>query len=238
MTFRPLLIAPSVFALIAACGGSTPPPATTPPTSSGAPDGASSSVPAPSGSAATTGATTPTASDDPGAVKDDATESSAPIPMTALVTKSTPKSSFPKAKIGDHECWQNTALAGKAKDDFQTIIDKCGTPTGLMEYAKPVQGKLHSKADKRDTYILKLMGGYCYRYFAVGDGSIKDLDILVEKPDGALVAADKTDQPFAIIDSGNTWCMDQDAEYHFAIEVDGVGKGSYFFGVWAKPKGK
>jgi hypothetical protein len=238
MTFRPLLIAPSVFALIAACGGSTPPPAPTPSTSSATPDTAGSGAPATSGSAATTGATAPTASDDPGAVEDDATESKDPIPMTALVTKSTPKSSFPKAKIGDHECWQNTALAGKAKDDFQTIVDKCGTPTGLMEYAKPVQGKLHSKADKRDTYVLKLMGGYCYRYFAVGDGSIKDLDILVEKPDGALIAADKTDEPFAIIDSGNTWCMDQDAEYHFAIEVDGVGKGTYVFGVWAKPKGK
>jgi hypothetical protein len=236
MTFRPLLIAPSVLVLIA-CGGSTPPaqPATA---SSAAPATASSDAPAGSGAVATTSATTTAASDDPGAQEDDPAESAQPIPMTALLSKSTPKSAFPKAKIGDHECWQNTALAGKTKDDFQTIIDKCGTPTGLAEYAKPVAGKLHSKNDKRDTYILKLMGGYCYRYFAVGDGSIKDLDILVEKPDGALVAADKTDGPFAIIDSSNTWCMDQDAEYHFAIEVDGVGKGSYMFGVWAKPKGK
>jgi hypothetical protein len=230
MTFRPLLIAPSVFVLIAACGGSTPPPAPTPPASSATADPASSAAPAGSSSAAA-----PTAADDPGPVEDDATESKDPIPMTALVTK---KSSFPKAKVGDRECWQNTALAGKAQDDFQTIIDKCGTPTGLLEYAKPVLGKLHSKVDKRDTYVLKLEGGLCYRYFAVGDGSIKDLDILVLKPSGALVAADKTDEPFAIIDSGNTWCMDQDAEYHFAIEVDGVGKGTYEFGVWAKPKGK
>ncbi|MGH7327532.1 MAG: hypothetical protein ACREJX_04205, partial [Polyangiaceae bacterium] len=179
-----------------------------------------------------------TASDDPGAVEDDPTESKDPITMAPLLTKSTPKASFPKRKIGDHECWQGTALAGNHKDDFQTIIDKCGAPTGMLEYAKPVTGHLHSKADKRDTYVLKLLANYCYRYFAVGDGSIKDLDILVEKPDGALIADDKTDQPFAIIDSANSWCTDaQDVEYHFAIEVDGVGKGQYSFGVWAKPKG-
>ena len=167
----------------------------------------------------------------------DPNESDKPIAMTALLTKSTPKASFPKRKIGDHECWQGTALMGKAKEDFQTVIDKCGAPTGMQEYAKPVEGKLHSKVDKRDVYVLKLLGNYCYRYFAMGDGSIKDLDILVEKPDGALVADDKTDQPFAIIDSANSWCVDQDTEYHFAIEVDGVGKGNYLFGVWAKPKG-
>ncbi|MEO8874642.1 MAG: hypothetical protein ABI461_03565 [Polyangiaceae bacterium] len=221
--------------LVVACGGSTPPAAPSP---SSTPPTADSSTTAASGSAAAAGGAAPLASDDPGEHEADETESADPIPMAALVSKSTPKSSFPKAKIGDHECWQNTALQGKTREDFQTIIDKCGTPTGLVEYAKPVIGKLHSKADKRDTYILKLMGGYCYRYFAVGDGSIKDLDILVLKPSGALVAADKTDEPFAIIDSGNTWCMDTDAEYHFAIEVDGVGKGTYEFGVWAKPKGK
>ena len=231
---RALALAPVLLTWIA-CGGSTPPPATSTPN---APDPASSAGPATS--AATTAgsaAGTAAASDDPGEAEADPNESDKPIPMTPLLTKSTAKSSFPKRKIGDHECWQGTALQGKAKEDFQTVIDKCGTPTGMQEYAKPVEGKLHSKVDKRDVYVLKLLGNYCYRYFAMGDGSIKDLDILVEKPDGALVADDKTDQPFAIIDSANSWCVDQDIEYHFAIQVDGVGKGNYLFGVWAKPKG-
>jgi hypothetical protein len=30
--------------------------------------------------------------------------------------------------------------------------------------------------------------------------------------------------------------MDDDAEYNFQIQVHGVGKGGYTFGVWAKPK--
>ena len=33
-----------------------------------------------------------------------------------------------------------------------------------------------------------------------------------------------------------SWCMDEDAEYDFHIEVDGEGNGRYIFGVWAKPK--
>lgn len=233
MKSRALALAPLLLTWIA-CGGSTPPPPANP--TPATPDPASSTATtggSPAGSAAGGAA----ASDDPGAPEEDVNESDKPIPMTPLLTKSTAKSSFPKRKIGDHECWQGTALMGKAKEDFQTVIDKCGTPTGMLEYAKPVEGKLHSKVDKRDVYVLKLLGNYCYRYFAMGDGSIKDLDILVEKPDGALVADDKTDQPFAIIDSANSWCVDQDIEYHFAIQVDGVGKGNYFFGVWAKPKG-
>jgi len=157
--------------------------------------------------------------------------------MAPLLKKGAPKSGFPKKTVGDKECWQGTALAGDAKSDFDTIVKKCGAPTGLAEYAKPVLGKLHHVHDKRDTYKLKLAGGMCYRYFAVADAGIKDLDILVTKPGGALVADDKTSHPVAIIEFDKSWCMDDDTEYDFNIEVDGEGTGNYMFGVWAKPKG-
>ena len=57
-------------------------------------------------------------------------------------------------------------------------------------------------------------------------------------PNGALIADDKQTSPIAIVDGDKTWCMDDDADYVFAIQIDGVGKGNYVFGVWAKPKGK
>jgi len=116
------------------------------------------------------------------------------------------------------------------------IIQKCASPTGLLEYAKQVTGKLHHVHDKRDTYKLKLIGGMCYRYFAVADSGIRDLDILVTKPGGALVADDKTSNPVAIIEFDKAWCMEDDAEYDFNIEVDGPGTGGYVFGVFVKPK--
>ena len=159
--------------------------------------------------------------------------------MTAspLFAKGTPKSKFPKRSIGDKECWEGTALSGDHRKDYEVLAQKCGAPTGLVEYVKPIIGRLHHKHDKRDTVKLKLYGGMCYRYFAVSDAGIKDLDILVMKPSGALVADDKTTHPIAIIEFDKTWCMDEDAEYDFHIEVDGEGNGHYTFGVWAKPAG-
>jgi hypothetical protein len=156
--------------------------------------------------------------------------------MKPLLTKATPKSSYPKKTTDDAACWKTVGLTGKHDRDYDSLIEKCGAPTGLAEYAKPVHGKLHHKHDKRDTFILKLAGGLCYRFFAVADGNISDLDILILKPNGALVGDDKTTHPVAIIESHQPWCMDTDVEYHFAIEVDGPGKGGYTFGVWARPK--
>ncbi len=166
---------------------------------------------------------------------DDKNESTAPIVMPALFSK-TSKPTFPKSTVGDKECWSTISLSGDHQKDFDNIVAKCGAATGLAEYAKPMGGHLHHQKDKRDTFRLSLLAGMCYRYFAVADSGIKDLDILVEKPNGAIVADDKQESPVAIIEASKPWCMTEDATYDFHIEVDGVGKGHYAFGVWAKPK--
>jgi hypothetical protein len=216
---------------LVACG-STPPPtntasndvAPTPPT------------PTTANPATTTAAATSAAPSAAHPDEEDTTEAAGPIPMPALIGKDTPKSSFPKATTTDHDCWQGISLSGDHKKDFDAIVGRCGTPTGLVEYAKPVAGHVHHVHDKRDTYALKLAGGMCYRYFAVATSGIKDLDILVETTTGALVADDKTESPVAIIESSKTWCVDKDVEYNFHVQVDGEGKGKYLFAVWARPK--
>jgi hypothetical protein len=239
------LVVVAVGLLGAACGGKSPAPVTaentgaptaTPPSSATPPTPATPTTDTPAASATAASKDPPAATkpayDDPSEV-----EHGGVITMTPLLKKGMPKSTYPKKTVGDKECWQGTSLQGDAKKDFDAIIGKCGAPTGLAEYAKPVLGKLHHIHDKRDTFKLKLAGGMCYRYFAVADAGIKDLDILVTKPGGALVADDKTSHPVAIIEFDKSWCMDDDAEYDFHIEVDGEGTGNYMFGVWAKPKG-
>ena len=101
---------------------------------------------------------------------------------------------------------------------------------------KPAAGKLHSVKDKRDTYLLHIQAGLCYRFLGVGDGTIQDLDILILQAGGALVGDDKTTGPVAIIESDKAWCMDRDVDYQFLVEVDGQGTGHYVFGAWARPK--
>ncbi len=217
-----------------ACGGAPKPPE--PPSTTTA-TATPTSTPTPTATPIASATPTPTPTpksgyDDPIEAKHGDT-----ITMAPLLQKNPPKASFPKRTVGDKECWQGTALEGDAQKDFDALIKKCGAPTGLAEYVHPVMGKLHHEHDKRDTYKLKLAGGMCYRYFAVADAGVKDLDILVTKPNGALVADDKTSHPVAIIEFDKSWCMDEDTEYDFHIEVDGVGTGHYVFGVWAKPKG-
>ena len=218
---------------VTACGGGTPAPQT-----SDAPK-ADAAKPDPNAAGANADAKTETAKADAKPAEEpyeDATESASPIALAPLFDKKTPKSKFPKATIDDKKCWQEIGLTGDHQKDYAQLIDKCGAPTGLLEYVKPAHGKLHHEKDKRDTYTAKLSGGLCYRYFAVGDGTVKDIDILVMRANGSLIAEDKATSPVALIHNDQPWCMDDDEELQFHVEVDGPGRGGYLFGIWARPK--
>lgn len=167
--------------------------------------------------------------DDPGELRD-------PETMTPLFDKHS-RPPFPKATASDRDCWQTVRLSGDAQKDYEALVSNCGGPTGSVQYVKPVVGKLHHVHDKRDTFAVKIQGGLCYRFFGVADSTIQDLDIIIEKANGDLVGDDKTNGPVAIIESDKNWCMDDDGDYRFKVEVDGVGSGNYEFGVWARPKG-
>jgi hypothetical protein len=214
----------TALSLFIACGGAPPPPPAPPPAAVAVAD-----MPPPP--VATAPASALPTSDD-----DDPDESADPIVMAPEITKPFDKSSFPPKTADEQKCWQTVQISGDAAKDFAAVVTNCGTPTGMKEYVPPGHGHLHSVKDKRDTFKVKLSKGLCYRYFAVGDSGMKDIDILVEKPGGALVGDDKQTGPVAIIDAGKPWCMTEDAEYLFNIEIDGEGKGKYVFGIWARPK--
>jgi hypothetical protein len=225
-----------LLATTAACGGgASKPPATAenPPPATGNAQAAPSSTPAPAGTAAAAPAAADSASSAEAAEYDD--RGADPTTLTPLFDKSS-QPPFPKATVGEHDCWQTVSVTGNAKKDYESIVAKCGGATGAIEYVKPALGKLHVKHDKRDTFIVPIRGGLCYRFFGVADASIQDLDILIEKKGGALVGDDKTTGPVAIIESDKAWCMDTDGTYNFLVEVDGGGQGNYVFGVWARKK--
>jgi hypothetical protein len=143
---------------------------------------------------------------------------------------------FPKATADEHECWQTVMLTGAAQKDFDSLVARCGTPTGMVEYVKPSAGKLHHVKDKRDAYVVHIQGGFCYRFFGVADGTIGDLDILIERANGDLVGEDRTHGPVAIIDTDKAWCIDREGDYQFNVQVGATGTGNYVFGVWARPQ--
>jgi hypothetical protein len=218
-------------ALATACAGSPSKPAVEV-ASEGAPEGAriERAPPPPPAASPAASAVAPVeeAYDDPGELHD-------PEIMTPLFGRDS-RPVFPKATASDRDCWQSLRLSGQATKDYDALVASCGGPTGSVQYVSPVAGKLHHIHDKRDTFNVKIQGGLCYRFFGVADGTIQDLDILIERANGDLVGDDKTNGPVAIIDADKNWCMDHDGDFRFEVEVDGTGTGNYEFGVWARPK--
>jgi hypothetical protein len=204
--------------LLIACGGSPAPTDTTP---KDAPSALSGSAAGPSPGAA--------AKDDD---YDDPNESDKPIPMQVTFPA---KPKYPKATAKESDCWQAVALTGKHAADFVALVDKCGAPTSAVEYVKPLEGKLHHVKDVSDDYKIKTKGSLCYRFFAVADETIHDIDIVISR-DGVIIATDPQHSSVAIIDGTKAWCQDADAELDFRIKITGAGKGGYTFGAWARPK--
>ncbi len=209
--------------LCAACGGGGTNATTTTATTS-------TSSAAPSASVAVA----PSASAAPDDVYDDPNESSAPIVMQPEVTKTTPKSAYPKSKSTDGDCWKTVSFGGTADKDFSALIDKCGTPTGMLEYVKPERGKLHSVKDAIDSFTVAMSKGSCYRLFAVADATIHDIDIVILR-NGAILGTDDMAQPVAIIQGASPFCPTDDGTYGFDVKVKGEGKGAYVFGIWTRP---
>lgn len=225
MIARRILVVTSWALLLAACGGgakSSPPQAVSTPST---PSSASSAPSAPADKHAAAEA----------APHDDPNEVDGPIALAPLVDKGTAKSKFPKQTVGDRECLNELPFSGKHKTDYATITSKCGTPTGMLEYVKAHEGRLHAKLDKRDHFQVKVYKGFCYRYFAVADDGVQDIDIIILKK-GAMVAMDRTESAVAVIETEHLWCVDDDMDLDFAVEVDGRGAGGYTFGVWTRPK--
>lgn len=211
---------------VAGCGGSNVNPPATPAAENTAPKQTVARSPrAPAA---------PAADDDPKPADPD--ESPVAIRLTPLFTKQKPPK-FPKATVSDRECWQDMELSGDAAKDYAALVARCGAPTGVAEYVHPAKGHLHHKHDQRDSFKLALAKGYCYRYFAVADATIDDLDILVTRYGGDMVGDDQTKGQVAIIQSDKPWCMDDDVDYDLEVAVNGNGQGNYLLGVWARPKG-
>jgi hypothetical protein len=213
--------------IISACGGGGSGATNPNPTTS-----ATSPTPSASVSVATAPSASSSASDDS---YDDPNESSTAIVMQPLVTKATPKSAYPKVKVSDGDCWKTVQFSGQHDKDWPALIDKCGAPTGMIEYVKPANGKLHHIKDAVDSFSVTMAKTHCYRLFAVGDASIHDIDIVILR-NGAILGTGNMTQPVEIIQGSAPFCPEDDANYSFDVKVKGEGKGAYTFGIWTRPK--
>jgi hypothetical protein len=211
-----------------ACGGAVqsvapaPQPSTTPPPVAQASSTATAAATAPSSSATTAYVDLDTGTE--------------PHLLEPLFTPTT-LPSFPKATVSEADCAKGLEISGSdARKDYDVVAGRCGAPTGAAEYARPAMGSLHSDADKRDTYRVKIAAGLCYRFIGVADGTIMDLDVVITHGNGDVIGEDKTTGPVVVLLGDKAWCVDDAGDMVFDVVVKGVGTGHYVFGVWGRPK--
>ncbi len=216
-----------IVGLVWACGGGGA--SATTPTSAG------SSTPSATTSAAPVASAAPSASAAGADEKyDDPNESAEVIAMQPLVTAKTPKSAYPKSSVSDADCWKSVSFSGQHDKDYPALVEKCGSPTGMLEYVKPATGKLHHIKDAVDSFSVAMSKTACYRLFAVGDSSIHDIDVVILR-NGSILGQGSMTQPVEIIQGSAPFCPTDDGNYTFDVKVKGVGKGAYTFGIWTRP---
>ena len=145
-------------------------------------------------------------------------------------------SDFPPQTVAYGDCWRGARLTGDFAADYNNLVNACGKPTGMLPFSKPMTGELNDD-HKGDVYTVKLVGGACYRIFAVAGGTIKDIDIAIATMENKIVAADKYTQPVAVIEWQKPVCVEHDVQFKLVVARDGGGSGGYGFGIWFKPAG-
>ena len=95
--------------------------------------------------------------------------------------------------------------------------------------------RVDASSHAQDTYSFRMLGGYCYRFFVVGDPGLDVIDVRVHRPNGALLSMVETKQGVAILDPKEPWCKKHDRDFQVVIEARSGSKGGYSFGIWARP---
>lgn len=143
-------------------------------------------------------------------------------------------SQWPERTVGDRECWEHMDLTGRYADDYNALVERCGKPTGMLPFSKPLEGEL-GPDHEADVYTIKLLGGGCYRFFAVADATLKNLDVAIATMEGKVLWVDKNTQAVAIVEWDKAICVEADAQFKFLIGAEGGGSGGYGFGIWVRP---
>ena len=218
----------ALFILLTACGGSTT-----------APTNVASSTPV---GTATEAKPPPAADDDDpppsGSSSNDAsqavTASGSIIKLDTLLTKTS--SGFPSGTEDDVGCVSAIGLVGDSAKDYLEVAKHCGTNTGMKEFTHKLTGKLDAAKHPTVTYDFFMLGGFCYRFFTVGDPNLTHFTVSIERPNGSVLSMAETKEGVAFLDPKAPWCKTHDREFHIVIEAKGHSAGEYAFGIWARPK--
>lgn len=127
-------------------------------------------------------------------------------------------------------CYRDFSPEGGATNAVERLAFLCAAPKGLSTVS-PLHTGSQKAEDSAERLFLKVRTDRCYRLFATADSTVRDLDVSIIAPDGRLVAADISKDPWSVVPPRGLWCPDEEGPYAIDISV-GDGEGGYVLGVW------
>lgn len=144
-----------------------------------------------------------------------------------------PRRTYPDRTARYDECYHRFEPTRAPMADIQKLGEMCGRPTGMLPMTEPTSGRLAHRS--QITREVKLFADRCYRFFAVGDASIADLDTVIRRSSGEAVIYDTLMDPIPILDTKAPFCPDRSDTYRFEISA-AEGSGSFAYQIWEGPR--
>ena len=143
-----------------------------------------------------------------------------------------PEVRAPAARTGNPwaDCYRSFQPTDDAAVDLQHLTRICAGKLGLVALT-PVHVGSQREQGRSERLAVSMRRGRCYRAFAVGQRGIVDLDLAIFDPQGGLVAADLSRDPWSVAPPRGPFCPTRTGRYGLDIAVT-EGAGEYLAQVW------
>lgn len=141
---------------------------------------------------------------------------------------------FPPQRVAFDECYKGFRITGNSERDVAALGERCGAPCGMIPFSG-IMSDMQDESDNVDVYGITLSNERCYRFFAVGESSISDLDSAIADENGNVLLRDVFNDAAPILGPERPFCPEQPGRYKFVVSV-ASGTGTFHFQVWQGPR--
>jgi predicted small lipoprotein YifL len=135
-----------------------------------------------------------------------------------------------KHEIAWATCHSSFTPKGKSVSADVTALAKgCAKATKMKVIGKTLTGKLADGANQ--SFPLKAKANKCYRVYAQGAETFKDLDVAIKDSAGATAGEDSTDASNAVVLDDGAVCF-KEADSATVVVSAGSGNGAFAAQIW------
>jgi hypothetical protein len=128
-------------------------------------------------------------------------------------------------------CYGNYRPTSTPERDVTRLGILCGPANGM----KPVAPVAVGEATENPIELpLDVRQGDCFRIFAVAEGTVSDLAVVVRDPKGGPIASDHNNDRWPILNPDGPFCLVDAGKYSVEVRAR-QGKGKYALQIWRLP---